>query len=176
MTTAAQIQSYCLARQTDVSFDRRGVVRVLDAGELIRLENIAQLADMMGLAPATNAGFGVTLDATGYDSLADVLQRAFQQASAGKGRERHATELPFDQQPMQTLASLYGVGFLLGQAAKKAQESQRLPSGRDVAELLGAINYLAGAVIHLERSRQASNDNHASLMADIDRFTSTKNV
>jgi hypothetical protein len=95
----------------------------------------------------------VTLDAPGYDSLAVVLKRAFDQASSGKGRERHANALPFDQQPMQTIAGQYGVGFLLGQAAKKAQESQALPPGRDVAELLGAINYLAGAVIYLERQR-----------------------
>ena len=62
---------------------------------------------------------------------------------------------------MQQLILLYGAGFALGQAAKKAQESMRLPAGRDVAELLGAINYLAGAVIALERERQpvAGNDN-----------------
>ena len=90
----------------------------------------------------------------GYESLADVLERAFDQAATGKGAERHAVSKPFDQQPMQELISLYGVGFALGQAAKKSQESQRLPAGRDVAELLGAINYLAGAVIALERGRQ----------------------
>jgi hypothetical protein len=105
----------------------------------------------------------ITLEAPGYDSLADVLRRAFEQASGGKGKERHATDLPFDQQPMQTLASLYGPGFLLGQAAKKSQESQRLPAGRDVAELLGAINYLAGAVIFLESKRHA--EHHAELKA-----------
>mgnify|MGYP007089868407 CR=1 FL=1 len=91
----------------------------------------------------------------GYDSLRDVLDRAFAQAATGKGHERHAVCKPFDQQPMQELISLYGVGFALGQAAKKAQESQRLPAGRDVAELLGAINYLAGAVIALERGRMS---------------------
>lgn len=89
-----------------------------------------------------------------YESLRDVLDRAYAQASEGKGHERHAVGKPFDQQPMQELISLYGVGFALGQAAKKAQESQRLPAGHDVAELLGAINYLAGAVIALERNRQ----------------------
>lgn len=99
--------------------------------------------------------------ANGYESLRDVLDRAFAQAASGKGHERHAVNKPFDQQPMQELISLYGVGFALGQAAKKAQESQRLPAGRDVAELLGAINYLAGAVIALERGRQPvpGNDN-----------------
>lgn len=90
----------------------------------------------------------------GYERLADVLERAFDQAATGKGAERHAQDLPFEEQPMQQLILLYGAGFALGQAAKKAQESMRLPAGRDVAELLGAINYLAGAVIALERERQ----------------------
>lgn len=93
------------------------------------------------------------LHAPGYESLANVLVRAFNQASAGKGKERHAQDLPFDAQPMQKLCELYGPGFALGQAAKKAQESQRLPHDRAIAELLGAINYLAGAVIHLEKTR-----------------------
>lgn len=97
----------------------------------------------------------------GYESLRNVLERAYAQASSGKGHERHAVGKPFDEQPMQSLIELYGVGFALGQAAKKAQESQRLPAGRDVAELLGAINYLAGAVIWLESNRApaAVNDN-----------------
>lgn len=90
----------------------------------------------------------------GYECLAAVLGRALEQASQGKGKERHAQGLPFDQQPMQQLIRLYGPGFALGQAAKKAQESQRLPRDRAVAELLGAINYLAGAIIHLESCDQ----------------------
>lgn len=95
----------------------------------------------------------VFLQAEGYERLADVLHRAFEQASAGKGKERHAKDLPFHEQPMQKICELYGVGFALGQAAKKAQESQRLPHDRAVAELLGAINYIAGAVIFLEKNR-----------------------
>lgn len=106
----------------------------------------------------------------GYESLANVLERAFDQAATGKGSERHAQDLPFEQQPMQKLIDLYGPGFALGQAAKKAQESQRLPAGRDVAELLGAINYLAGAVIALERGRlvkQFDGESNAELAARI---------
>lgn len=97
----------------------------------------------------------------GYESLAGVLQRALDQAQAGKGAERHANSRPFHQQPMQTIAGQVGVGFLTGQAIKKTQEGQTLPAGRDVAELLGAINYLAGAVIFLEGQRVpvADNDN-----------------
>jgi len=115
----------------------------------------SQFAFRVGLAANDNCeGFSVTMDALGYSSLACVLGRAFDQAANGKGKERHAGELPFDQQPMQTLCGLYGVGFALGQAAKKTQEAQRLPRDRAVAELLGAINYLAGAVIFMESQPQ----------------------
>lgn len=126
------------------------------------------------LAPERMRQDMAQLHAQGYESLASVLARALFQAAHGKGAERHAQALPFDQQPMQQLISMYGVGFALGQAGKKAQESQRLPHESAVAELLGAINYLAGAVIALERtapqpaaafeapaaSLVAANDNH----------------
>jgi len=106
---------------------------------------------------------GVLLDAPGYERLAGVLGRAFHQAAFGKGAERHAQALPFDQQPMQQLIELYGVGFALGQAGKKAQESQRLPHDAAVRELLGAIVYLSGAIIAMEKGHQvappAANDN-----------------
>lgn len=121
----------------------------------------------------TNKDFSVTLDSPGYYSLAAILERAFKQASEGKGKERHANSLPFDRQPMQTIAGQYGVGFLLGQAAKKSQESQGLPHDRAVAELLGAINYLAGAVVFMEANKPAASD----LPVIFDRRTDdTRNV
>lgn len=86
----------------------------------------------------------------GYESLAGVLQRALDQAQDGKGAERHANSLPFDKQPMQTIAAAHGVGFLTGQASKKAEEAHGLKHSAKIAELLGAINYLAGAVIFIE--------------------------
>lgn len=87
-----------------------------------------------------------------YTQLFNILASALDQASEGKGAERHGQDLPFEEQPMQRLIQLYGVGFALGQAAKKSQEALRLPTKeRQVAELLGAINYLAGAVIALEK-------------------------
>lgn len=89
----------------------------------------------------------------GYECLKDVLVRAYNQASKGKGDERHAQGSSFDQQPMQKLLELYGVGFALGQSAKKAQESMRLPKDRAITELLGGINYLAGAIIHMEKNK-----------------------
>ena len=90
-------------------------------------------------------------DVLGYEKLKSVLDRAYEQAARGKGAERHANNLPFDEQPIMQLMKLYGVGFALGQAAKKSQESQRLPTTeRQVAELLGAIVYLAGAIMAIE--------------------------
>jgi hypothetical protein len=88
----------------------------------------------------------------GYDCLRDVLVRAYDQAAKGKGDERHAQGAAFEDQPMQKTIDLYGVGFALGQSAKKAQESMRLPKDRAIAELLGGINYLAGAIINMEKS------------------------
>jgi len=86
-----------------------------------------------------------------YVSLSKVLRRAYDQAAVGKGAERHAKDLPFTEQPMQRLQELYGVGFALGQAGKKMQESMRLPHYAAIRELLGAINYIAGAVIYMEK-------------------------
>lgn len=89
--------------------------------------------------------------AEGYQSLADVLQRAHDQAAYGKGRERHANDKPFVQQPMFDIIRLHGVGFATGQASKKAGEALGLPTtDRQTAEILGAIVYLASAVMALE--------------------------
>lgn len=93
---------------------------------------------------------GERLHAPGYESLAHTLRLAFDQATTGKGADRHAQGLPFADQPMQKLCALYGVGFALGQAGKKMQEAQRLPRDAAIRELLGAINYAAGAIVFLE--------------------------
>lgn len=88
---------------------------------------------------------------TRYKSLRNVLNAAFNQAAIGKGYARHANALPFEQQPMQTISRLLGSHQgLLFQAIKKTQESVRLERPEAIRELLGAINYLAGAVIYLE--------------------------
>lgn len=102
----------------------------------------------------------LSMAAPGYESLANVLDRAYRQAAYGKGKERHANNRPFDQQPMQDIIRLHGVGFATGQASKKASEALGLQPGHDVAELLGAIVYIAGAIIALERKRSPANDNN----------------
>ena len=86
----------------------------------------------------------------GYDSLRGVLKLAIDQASVGKGKERHANGKPFDRQPIMEIGRMVGSGYPLGQAMKKAQESMRLPPDRAKAELLGAINYLAAAYMLLD--------------------------
>lgn len=103
----------------------------------------------------------------GYEALQAVLDAAMDQAANGKGRERHGGETaiqrmagtagggePFNAQPMVTIGRMVGLAFPLGQACKKAQEAARMAAAgqpaRARAELLGAINYLAGAVILLD--------------------------
>ena len=88
----------------------------------------------------------------GYQPLFAVLVEALEQAQNGKGKERHANDLPFVQQPMQAISdSLGSIAGMLFQAAKKSAESQKLEYAAARRELLGAINYLAGAVIWLDR-------------------------
>lgn len=86
----------------------------------------------------------------GYDDLFHVLALAYDQAARGKGKERHANDKPFNQQPLMQLADKFGTGFLLGQASKKLEECTGLPYGQDVKEILGAIVYSCAAVMHLE--------------------------
>lgn len=91
----------------------------------------------------------VTVQPAYYD-LFIVLQKALYQAQDGKGHERHGNGLSFLEQPALTITRAVGLGFPLGQAMKKIQESQRMDTDAAKRELLGAINYLAAAVLFLE--------------------------
>lgn len=90
------------------------------------------------------------MNAPGYEHLAAVLKDAYAQAAFGKGKERHANDLPFDHQPMQTISRLLGnpTGMTY-QVCKKVVEAMNM---KDRAarrrELLGAIVYLAGVVVY----------------------------
>lgn len=91
----------------------------------------------------------------GYDSLFTVLTKALHQAQDGKGKERHANGKPFDQQPIMVIADQVGMGFQTGQAIKKTVEAHGMVNRGDLnaaeRELLGAINFLAAAVIRINR-------------------------
>lgn len=99
----------------------------------------------------------MSMDIKGYETLASVLQAAYDQAAVGKGAERHATGLPFDQQPMQTGSDLLGTDAGLAfQAIKKIREGSAFAEyERFERELLGAIVYIAGMIIWRKRQQPA---------------------
>lgn len=88
-----------------------------------------------------------------YFSLRAVLGEAWEQAALGKGKDRHQKQdEPFEDQPICMFARRVGIGFPLGQAMKKIDEAAMIEHGAAVNELLGAINYIAAAVIVLRES------------------------
>ena len=95
----------------------------------------------------------------GYEDLAEVLTAALMQAAAGKGSERHGNGLPFAAQPMAEITRAHGLGFPLGQSEKKGREAAGMVARGEFdaarRELLGAINYVAGAVLRINAIQQA---------------------
>jgi len=93
------------------------------------------------------------MNVKGYEQLAAVLHAAYDQASKGKGAERHADSKPFHEQPMQTGSDLLGTDAGLAfQAIKKIREGSTFSEfDRFEREMLGAINYIAGMVIWRRR-------------------------
>ena len=103
-------------------------------------------------------GVGTPPSDDGYDSLRAVYAQALEQAQGGKGLERHANGLPFDQQPICQGGRRFGVGCLVYQAWKKSHETPALlalDNGKEraVRELLGVINYAASAIIVLQEDK-----------------------
>lgn len=88
-----------------------------------------------------------------YSHLWKVLKLAYYQAATDKGRERHANEKPFHEQPIITISDMVGHGFTFGQAIKKIQEASSMYRDGKIpavqAELLGAIVYLAAAYLFI---------------------------
>jgi len=96
----------------------------------------------------------------GYEPLAEVLRLALEQAQGGKGKERHATEQPFVEQPSMADARLLGVAGPVFQARKKLLEASRcceVAPERAIPDLLGAMVYAAMAVLVIE-GRAAGKD------------------
>lgn len=90
----------------------------------------------------------------GYEPLFNALMSAYQRAATGKGRQRHnpTGRVNFCDQPIMQLAKTYGTGFLLGQAAKKIEESQNLDHEANWNELLDAMVYLSAGVIRYQEA------------------------
>ena len=87
-----------------------------------------------------------------YAPLYRVLMDAYDQAANGKGKERHANDKPFTEQPIMEIGRMVGMGFNLGQAMKKAQEASRMKPEAAKRELYGAINYIASAILLIEEA------------------------
>lgn len=94
--------------------------------------------------------------AEGYELLSNILQDAFEQASTGKGKERHGRGLPWHEQAIFTLGRQYGPGGTGFQAAKKIGEAMGMIERGDFEaaerEILGTIVY-AAATIALVREK-----------------------
>ena len=95
-----------------------------------------------------------------YETLMSVLMDAYAQASSGKGLHRHSDGQPFEEQDMQRIIEATSIDFALGQAIKKMLEARRgeirLPTKR--AELLGAIVYIAGAIVAIDKQISSSKE------------------
>jgi hypothetical protein len=88
-----------------------------------------------------------------YDSLLTVLTGAFEQASSGKGKERHADNDAFENQKICQITRWLGEGPaspVLFQVVKKALEADRLDPAAAIHELYGTIVYASAAIIVLK--------------------------
>lgn len=103
----------------------------------------AQNSDAMAVAASADAK---------YRELARVLEKAFAQSAHGKGKERHANDKAFTDQPILNIARMLpGIGGHSFQIMKKAQEAasmiERGQFNAAQEELLGIIVYAAAAHI-----------------------------
>jgi hypothetical protein len=85
----------------------------------------------------------------GYEELANILDAALARAQSGKGKERHADDNAFMDQPIMDIPRRLGgdPSPLLYQAVKKIYEGQRLSPEMARNERLDAIVYIAAAVL-----------------------------
>jgi len=91
----------------------------------------------------------MTIEDEGFKSLRVVLELAYQRASSGKGQERHATSVKFEEQPWHDIYKHHGIGFVLGQAEKKMIEQYKLSNEQRIDELLDVIVYVSMGIIAL---------------------------
>jgi phage terminase large subunit GpA-like protein len=86
-----------------------------------------------------------------YAELQEVLDKAFERASNGKGAERHADDKPFCQQDICTEQIFLGQAPIIYQIRKKAKETLRLKTNTGkINEYLDIIVYAAAAIIMLQ--------------------------
>ena len=91
-------------------------------------------------------------DRDDYLPLLRTFLGALEQAAYGKGRERHANDLPFVEQPILTMAQMLNSDAgLAQQVIKKTIEARGLPTkNARIKELRGAMVYAAAMVLFEE--------------------------
>lgn len=91
-------------------------------------------------------------DRDDYLPLLRTFLGALEQAAYGKGRERHANDLPFTEQPILTMARMLDSDAgLAQQVIKKTIEARSLPSKTArINELRGTLVYAAAMVLFEE--------------------------
>lgn len=115
----------------------------------------------------------------GYEHLELVLMAALAQASTGKGKERHANDLPFHDQRILSIGRLLrsadGEAY---QVIKKMTEGldmhRRGESGAAITEMLGAINYLAAIAILIAEDQHKRQKTEADLFDFADAVAESK--
>lgn len=105
------------------------------------------------------SALGANMTQEQYKPLYTILHDAYSQAANGKGKARHnGRGVAFDRQPIMEIGRMCGLGYPTGQAQKKTQEAVSMFSRGEghaaEAELLGAINYLAAAVMLIRERRE----------------------
>ena len=91
-------------------------------------------------------------DRDDYLPLLRTFLGALEQAAYGKGRERHANDLPFIEQPILTMAQMLGSDAgLAQQVIKKTVEARSLPTKQArINELRGTLVYAATMILFEE--------------------------
>ena len=108
-------------------------------------------ADESGF-PSVMFRFKNKKDRDDYLPLLRTFLGALEQAAYGKGRERHANDLPFIEQPILTMAQMLDSDAgLAQQVIKKTIEARSLPSKTArINELRGTLVYAAAMILFEE--------------------------
>lgn len=108
-------------------------------------------ADESGF-PSVMFRFKNKKDRDDYLPLLRTFLGALEQAAYGKGRERHANDLPFTEQPILTMARMLDSDAgLAQQVIKKTVEARSLPTKQArINELRGTLVYAAAMILFEE--------------------------
>ncbi len=97
-------------------------------------------------------------DVSGYEVLADVLAKAYDQAARGKGVQRHGLGKPYLENPIIKEVIELGPASLVYQVRKKSREAMNLPFNMAKEEMLGAIVYAAALYIYYDIKETKQNE------------------